>query len=106
MKVITVGRSKECNVVVNDEKASRVHLQLVQDDNGNVSVVDLGSTNGTWVNDKRIVGEMRLNQGDRIRVGNTLLQLQLILELGKCPPTPTKMLPRLTEANRPSQIVL
>ena len=76
MKVITVGRSQECNVVVNDEKASRVHLQLVQDDNGNVSVVDLGSTNGTWVNDKRIVGEMRLNQGDRIRVGDTLLQWQ------------------------------
>ena len=76
MKVITVGRSQECNIVVNDEKASRVHLQLVQDDNGNVSVVDLGSTNGTWVNDNRIAGEMRLNQGDRIRVGNTLLQWQ------------------------------
>ena len=76
MKVITIGRSQECNIVVNDEKVSRVHLQLVQDDNGNVSVVDLGSTNGTWVNDNRISGEMRLNQGDRIRVGNTFLQWQ------------------------------
>lgn len=76
MKVITVGRSQECNIVVNDVNASRVHLQLVQDDNGNVSVVDLGSTNGTWVNEKRIAGEMRLNQGDRVRVGNTILQWQ------------------------------
>ncbi len=76
MKVITIGRSGECSVVVNDVKVSRVHAQLVQSDNGNISVVDLGSTNGTMVNGKRIVGEMRLNPGDELRVGDTVLPWQ------------------------------
>lgn len=76
MKVITIGRSSECSVVINDVKVSRVHAQLVQSDNGNISVVDLGSTNGTMVNGKRIVGEMRLNPGDELRVGDTVLPWQ------------------------------
>lgn len=76
MKVITIGRNNECSIVINDVKVSRVHAQLVQDDNGNISVVDLGSTNGTKVNGKRIVGEMRLNPGDELRVGDTVLPWQ------------------------------
>lgn len=76
MKVITIGRSEECSIVVNDVKVSRVHAQLVQDDEGKVSVVDLGSTNGTWVNNNRIFGEMRLNPNDQIRIGDTLLPWQ------------------------------
>lgn len=76
MKVITIGRSEECSIVVNDEKVSRVHAQLVQDDQGVVSVVDLGSTNGTWVNESRIVGEMRLNPNDKVRIGSTQLSWQ------------------------------
>lgn len=76
MKVITIGRSSECSVVINDVKVSRVHAQLVQDDKSNISVVDLGSTNGTRVNGKRITGEMRLNPGDELRVGDTVLPWQ------------------------------
>lgn len=73
MKVISIGRSEECSVVINDTKVSRVHLQLVQNDNGNISVVDLGSANGTYVNGVRIVGETPLKTGDELRIGNTLL---------------------------------
>lgn len=76
MKVITIGRSEECSVVVNDAKISRIHAQLVQDDEGVVSVVDLGSTNGTWVNGNRIVGEMRLSPNDKVRIGSTQLPWQ------------------------------
>lgn len=76
MKVITIGRSSECSVVINDVKVSRVHAQLVQDDEGRISVVDLGSTNGTKVNGKRIAGEMRLSPGDELRVGDTVLPWQ------------------------------
>ena len=76
MKVITIGRSSECSIVINDVKVSRVHAQLVQSDNGIVSVVDLGSTNGTRINGKRFTGEMRLNPGDELRVGDTVLPWQ------------------------------
>jgi pSer/pThr/pTyr-binding forkhead associated (FHA) protein len=76
MKVITIGRSEECSVVVNDAKVSRMHAQLVQDDEGRISVVDLGSTNGTRVNGARIAGEMRLNSGDEVRIGDTILPWQ------------------------------
>ena len=77
MKVITIGRSTEnSDIVVNDEKVSRNHLQMVMDDNGNYSVVDLGSTNGTYVNGQRISGEVRLRLGDEVRIGQTVLPWQ------------------------------
>ena len=77
MKVITIGRSTESNdIVVNDEKVSRNHLQMVMDDNGNYSVVDLESTNGTYVNGQRIFGEVRLRPGDEVRIGQTVLPWQ------------------------------
>ena len=73
MKVITVGRSTENNIVINDAKVSRIHLQLLLDDNGICSVVDLNSTNGTFVNGQKITGEVRLQPHDLIRIGNTTL---------------------------------
>jgi hypothetical protein len=74
--VKTVGRGQDNNIVVNDAKVSRVHLQMVQDDNGNISVVDLGSANGTYVNGKRIASETRLKAGDELCIGDTPLPWQ------------------------------
>lgn len=73
MIVKTVGRGQENSIVINDDKVSRTHLQIVQDDNGNISVVDLGSSNGTYVNGRRIVSEARLKKGDEVRIGDTIL---------------------------------
>lgn len=76
MNVITVGRSSENNIVINDAKVSKTHLQLVQNDNGVCSVVDLNSTNGTFVNGQKITGEVRLQPYDVIRIGDTTLPWQ------------------------------
>lgn len=76
MKVITIGRSSENNIVINDAKVSRTHLQLVQNDNGVCSVVDLNSANGTFVNGQKITGEVHLQPNDIIRIGNTTLPWQ------------------------------
>ena len=74
MKVITIGRNGDSNdIVVNDPKVSRNHLQIVMDDNGNVFVVDMASTNGTYVNGQRIAGQVALHQGDEVRIGSTVL---------------------------------
>lgn len=76
MIVKTIGRGQDNNIVVNDDKVSRTHLQMVQDDSGNISVVDVGSTNGTFVNGIRITGETRLKAGDELRIGDTSLPWQ------------------------------
>lgn len=76
MKVITIGRSSENSIVINDAKVSRTHLQLVQNDNGVCAVVDLNSANGTFVNSQKITGEVRLQPHDVIRIGNTTLPWQ------------------------------
>ena len=77
MKVITIGRNEAHNdIVVHDNKVSRNHLQMIMDDSGNFSVMDLNSTNGTYVNDRRIVGEVPLKVTDEVRIGNTVLPWQ------------------------------
>jgi len=76
MRVITIGRSQENDVIVNDNRVSRVHLQLVQNDNGNCSVVDLNSGNGTFVNGQQIIGEYFLQPNDSVIIGDFVLPWQ------------------------------
>jgi pSer/pThr/pTyr-binding forkhead associated (FHA) protein len=67
---ITIGRSDEANVVINDEKVSRTHCSIRLQD-GAYFLKDLKSSNGTLVNGKP-VDEAKLQEGDRIRVGAML----------------------------------
>jgi pSer/pThr/pTyr-binding forkhead associated (FHA) protein len=62
---MTVGR-KDADMLLTADKASRRHAQFSIEDNG-VWVEDLGSTNGTFVNGKRITSRVRLVSGDRVR---------------------------------------
>ena len=73
MKVITIGRAPDNDIVIDDPEVSRNHLQLIQKDNGMVSVVDLGSANGTYVNGKKIKGEVVLSKGAIVMIGHTVL---------------------------------
>jgi hypothetical protein len=66
---IVIGRSRECDLRVVDGNASRRHAEVVQEGAGYV-VVDLGSTNGTELNGRRITRE-QLSDGDRITIGAT-----------------------------------
>jgi pSer/pThr/pTyr-binding forkhead associated (FHA) protein len=61
---VTIGRSPECDIHINDLGLSRVHARLVPGEDG-VQVEDLGSANGTFVNDRR-VGKERARKGDEI----------------------------------------
>ncbi len=74
MKVLTVGRSSQNDVVLSDSRVSRVHCQFVQYDNGLFGIIDTGSTNGTFVNGRRIMGECPLQRGDHVRIGDTVFQ--------------------------------
>ena len=65
--VKTVGRTARADFIVDAAMVSRVHCRLTATDE-RVEVVDLRSTNGTFVNDKR-VDKAKLATGDRLRIG-------------------------------------
>lgn len=73
MKVITIGRSTQNDVIINDPYVGRNHLQIIQKDDGSFYVVDFGSKNGTYVNGNKVYGEFKLSFSDVVRIGNTTL---------------------------------
>jgi hypothetical protein len=73
MKVLTIGRSQENDVVIDDSKVSRHHLQIIKDEYGNFHLSDFGSLNGTYVNGVKIQGEVSLSSNDIVKIGNTVL---------------------------------
>lgn len=73
MIVKTIGRGQDNDIVIRNDGVSRIHLQLIQDEYDNISVVDLGSTNGTFVNGKQISTETRLKPGDTLRAGDSVI---------------------------------
>ncbi len=72
---LLVGRSRDCDLVLDDPNVSRRHMELRRDPAG-WTAVDLGSTNGMKVNGRR-VGEAPLQAGDEIAVGVSRLTFQL-----------------------------
>jgi len=69
----TVGRAPRADFIVDAALVSRIHCRLTASEEG-VEVVDLSSTNGTFVNDKR-VKKATLASGDRLRVGRVELKV-------------------------------
>lgn len=74
-KTITVGRNRDLELPLPDLKLSRRHAQLEQTPTGWL-VRDLGSTNGTYLNGQRLVGEAPLTNFDRVQVGDTEMEFQ------------------------------
>lgn len=71
----TIGRREDCGLRIPANEVSRAHCQITVDD-ATVSVKDLGSANGTFVNDQR-VNEQRLKPGDVLRVGPASFTVQI-----------------------------
>jgi len=69
--VKTVGRTPRADFILDAALVSRLHCRLIAAAD-NLEVVDLRSTNGTFVNDKR-VAKARLKSGDRLRIGRVEL---------------------------------
>jgi pSer/pThr/pTyr-binding forkhead associated (FHA) protein len=71
---VTLGRAAGCQVVLDDTYASQIHARLFARD-GQFFVEDLGSTNGTYLNRRKVAGPMVMQRGDRIRIGGTEMEL-------------------------------
>ena len=68
--VVTIGRDSANVLRLNDGEVSRHHAEVRRQDDGD-HIVDLGSSNGVFVNSRRVTGQ-RLENGDQIQIGKTL----------------------------------
>lgn len=74
---VTIGRAPGCTISITDDSfVSQLHARVFVAD-GQVMVEDLGSTNGTYVNTRRVSGSpIALVRGDRLQTGSTVLEAQ------------------------------
>jgi pSer/pThr/pTyr-binding forkhead associated (FHA) protein len=70
---LTLGRADKCHVVLDDNYVSQVHARIFPTGE-TVMVEDLGSTNGTYLNRRRVTSPAELQRGDRVKIGKTVLE--------------------------------
>lgn len=75
MKKITIGRSSDNNVVINNNMVSRYHCEIIQESD-QIKIVDLNSSNGTFVNGRRVYGATYLKSSDNVCVHNIPIRWQ------------------------------
>jgi pSer/pThr/pTyr-binding forkhead associated (FHA) protein len=81
--VLVLGRQKDCDCIINDPLLSRHHCRLTVDERGDHWLEDLSSTNSTFLNSRKLQEKSRLQYGDRIVMGDTILRFYLEEEKDK-----------------------
>lgn len=71
---VTMGRAAGCTITLDDNYASQLHARVFRRDEA-LHVEDLGSTNGTYVNGKKVTTPLPLKRGDRVKVGATVFEV-------------------------------
>lgn len=72
---LSIGRSREADIPLLDDKVSRVHAGIRLSD-GEFYLKDLKSRNGTYVNGQRVEDTVKIKAGDRIQIGATIFVLE------------------------------
>jgi pSer/pThr/pTyr-binding forkhead associated (FHA) protein len=72
---VVIGRSPYCTLMLGDESVSRVHA-VVRRCFEQIEITDMHSSNGTFVNGRRITGSMLVSPTDAIRLGDVLLVIE------------------------------
>src|SRR5882724_7686776 len=85
--VTTVGRQDDCQLRIKSSQVSRKHCEIFEK-KGLLLVKDLGSSNGTYVNGKRIQDQRVLEPGDELTIGQVKLKVSKVGEAP--PPTPAR----------------
>jgi hypothetical protein len=72
--VLVTGRGVDCDLPLNDTYLSTRHARFTQND-GALIIEDLGSTNGTYVNQELLSAPLELNKGDIIQLGEVIFEV-------------------------------
>lgn len=70
----TLGRAAGCQVTIDDHYASQLHARVFRQDD-RVFVEDLGSTNGTYLNNRKVTGPVAMKRGDKLKIGSTVMEV-------------------------------
>ena len=70
-----LGRSDQADIKLDDPYASEFHMRF-NNREGRLVLTDLGSTNGTYVNGRRVTTPVDLNRGDAVQVGKTVMEVR------------------------------
>ena len=74
---VVLGRSSEADILIDDTGVSRRHLEI-RTGQGTAQAIDLGSTNGSYVNGHKVVGSSELTDGATITMGRTKIIFRLL----------------------------
>ena len=74
--VLKIGRLEDNDIVIDDDTFISSHHARIEVRPEGTWVVDLGSTNGSFVTGQRLTGERSVRKGDRIQVGSTVLEMR------------------------------
>ena len=72
---VIIGRADKCHVVINDSYASQIHARVFRKQDA-VYIEDMGSTNGTYLNRKKVTVPLVVNRGDTARIGKTEMEFR------------------------------
>jgi predicted component of type VI protein secretion system len=72
LRSLLLGRDPQADIVINDPEVSRSHARLIAGREG-YTIEDLGSTNGTFINEQRVSVAAPLNPGDAVRLGDMVV---------------------------------
>lgn len=100
---VVVGRDQHADLRLEDTEVSRRHASFTEARDGRVSVEDLGSRNGTFVDGRRIVGSVTLSGGERVKVGQTVLAVASDPASAGSDPVPARPTSAV-ERERPTQV--
>ena len=72
---VLIGRSSDCQLLLEDDYVSTRHARITRSATG-YQVEDLGSTNGTFINNQRLTQPTPFGIGDTLRIGRTLMSVE------------------------------
>ncbi len=72
---LVIGRADRCHIVVDDTYVSQVHARIFNRDDA-IYVEDMGSTNGTYLNRRKVTAPAEVQRGDQVKIGKTVLELR------------------------------
>jgi pSer/pThr/pTyr-binding forkhead associated (FHA) protein len=104
-KAIVIGRDPGSDLVLEDGEVSDSHARVTPQPDGSATVEDLETANGTFVNQNELMGPARLDPGDELTIGVTVLQLRTRQDITSRASAVIQIPPAMAMAPRPPTYV-